>query len=133
MAEWDYEVACDWWKAHGRIATPLRWLPATGIVISDQDQEILMFWMYFDTTSPVCFIDNILSRPESHAIAVRDACLFAFEGPMKDEARINGATVLLGRCVPALARFCIPMGWALDERNLVSVSYSLEQEEVFAA
>jgi hypothetical protein len=120
--ERDYPLACEWWRKHGRDPYPLNLLPATGIVICRPSSARLMVWLYFDTTSPTAFVDHVLSAPGQENESVRSAWIFACKSPIPVLAEERGVEVIIGRCPPALARQCKPLGWTIDDTPLISIA-----------
>jgi hypothetical protein len=128
----DYELAREWCEGHGRTFIRAEWLPATGFMILRDYEPILAFWLYFDNSCPVTFIEWLVSRPGSSAAEVRAALLYAMEKVIPRAMISHGAEVASTRSPKAIVRDMVKHGWRIDDRELCSMTYVLEEKEVFA-
>jgi hypothetical protein len=126
----DYEMALEWAAGHGNGFTPLRWLPANGFVVLRDDEPILMFWMYFDNSSPVTFVEWVVSRPGLKASETRAALVYAMDEIIPQMMMMGGAEVVSTRSPKAFVRDMVKNGWSIHDKELCSMVYVLQEEEV---
>lgn len=132
ITEDDYALAQVWSGAHGNPVIKSEWLPTTGFTIYRDWEPVLMFWMYFDNSCPVTFIDWVISRPGSTASETRAALFYAMDKPIPKAMIIHGAERALTRSPAAFVRDMVKHGWRIYQKELCSMVYELREEEVFA-
>jgi hypothetical protein len=127
----DYDLALEWCEAHGRGFIKSEWLPATGFTIYNEDHDpVLFFWMFFDNTCPVAFVEWVISRPGSTAAETRAALLYAMDKPIPRAMLIHGAEVVSTRSPKAFVRDMVKNGWSIHDKELCSMVYVLQEQEV---
>jgi hypothetical protein len=127
----DYEMAQAWTQAHGREFVPAKWLPRTGFIIVYNQEPVLMFWVYFEISCPVAFIDWVISRPKSPHRLVRQALVYAvFKGPLPKVMIEHGAEVAWTRSPTPFVRTMVKYGWAVDDTPLYSMQCVYGKEEL---
>jgi len=127
----DYEMVCEWWRGHGKDPIPLELLPNCGMVAHDEDYDLMAGWVYFDTSTPVCFASHLVSRPRLSLLATFKASE-AICREAKQLALHQGARVMLMYAPPGIARQATrKMGFVADDRPLMNLSILLVPEEEF--
>ena len=127
----DYEMVCEWWCAHRKNPIPLELLPDCGMVAHTADEDLMVGWVYFDTTTPVCFASHLVSRPKLSLLAMLKASE-AICRKAKELALHQGAQVMQMYAPPGIARQAMrKMGFVADDRPLVNLSTLLVPEEEF--
>lgn len=122
----DYGMICDWWEAHGTAPVPLELLPKTGIITG----EILAGWIYFDTSTPVCFASHLVSRPGLRLEQTLQACTSIFL-EAEEQALSMGYSVMLMYAPKAIARYAVQnLGFVADRRELMNLAANLKREEI---
>jgi hypothetical protein len=125
----DYEMVCEWWVGHRKEPIPLELLPECGIVAHAGDDDLMAGWVYFDTTTPVCFASHLVSRPKLPLLATLKASE-AICRKAKELALHQGAQVMQMYAPPGIARQATRrMGFVADDRPLVNLSVLLMPEE----
>lgn len=132
ITDGDYEMAREWCEAHGRSFIRIEWLPATGFVIRRDQEPVLFFWMFFDNSCPVAFVEWVISRPGMTAAETRAALLYAMDKPIPRAMLIHGAEIVSTRSPKAFVRDMVKNGWSIYEKELCAMVYVLREEEVFA-
>lgn len=132
ITDGDYEMARAWCENHGRSFIRSEFLPATGFIIRRDEEPVVMFWMYFDNSCPVTFIEWVISRPGSTAAQTRAALLYAMETPIPRAMIVHGAEIASTRSPAAFVRDMVKNGWRIDDRELCTMVYVLQEKEVFA-
>jgi hypothetical protein len=131
ITDGDYEMARAWCEGHGRSFIRIEWLPATGFIIRLDEEPVLAFWMYFDNSTPITFIDWVISRPGSSVAETKAAIFWAFEVPIPRTMLTHGAEVAFARTPAAFVRNTWD-GWHVDQKELFSVYYEPKRQEIFA-
>jgi hypothetical protein len=126
----DYDMVRAWCEGHGRSFIKAEWLPATGFMILRDYEPVLAFWMYFDNSCPVTFIEWLVSRPGSTASEVRAALVYAMEAVIPQAMISHGAEVASTRSPKAIVRDMVKNGWSIHDKELCSMVYVLQEEEV---
>jgi hypothetical protein len=125
----DYEMVCDWWTAHDSPPVPLVLLPDSGFVAEHCEFGALVAtWIYFDTTTPVCFASHLVSRPGLRPVMTAAATLALF-APVKERALLLGARVILMYAPKAIARYAEKSGFFSDRREVVNLAFIIVPEE----
>jgi hypothetical protein len=132
ITDGDYDMVRTWCECHGRGFIKSEWLPATGFLILRNREPVLAMWMYFDNSCPVTFIEWLVSRPGSSASEIRAALLYAMETIIPQAMISHGAEVASTRSPKAIVRDMVKHGWRIDDRELCSMTYVLEEKEIFA-
>jgi hypothetical protein len=126
----DYELVREWCEAHGRGFIKQEWLPATGFMIQKDWEPVLAFWIYFDNTCPVAFVEWVVSKPGMTAAETRAALLYAMDKPIPRAMLVHGAEVVSTRSPAAFVRDMVKNGWSIHDKELCSMVYVLREEEV---
>jgi len=67
----DYDMVCAWWAGHGWNAVPQAFLPKLGVVAyvtdGDKSEDTAAAWLYMDNSSPVCWLEYMVSNPKANA------------------------------------------------------------------
>ena len=131
---WDYDVelAKSWTSGHQHRHRPLikTWLPASGHVIALDGEPVIMYWLYFDPTCSVSYVDWLITKPgQSFYEVTKPAIIYAHHGPTRLAMIEHGASVLVMRTQRGVARHRFE-GWYLNDELLVTMSYAYSEEEL---
>jgi hypothetical protein len=125
----DYEMVCDWWEFHGHPVVPANLLPPCGFVAGQDGTDMVALWIYFDSYTPVCFAERVVTAPGLSLAQVRGA-VTAAGAAAQEAARNFGYTVMMMRVPQAIARYADGrLGFRVDEREIVNMSCVLQEEE----
>jgi hypothetical protein len=123
----DYEMVCDWWRDHGRCPIQWEFLPSCGYIAEDHSRPLAAAWLFFDTSTPTCFIGQAVSRPK---LTIRETSL-AFRvliDRLKYEAVISRAIIMMAYVPNGIARY-LPE-FMEDQRSLANLSLVLKEEDI---
>jgi hypothetical protein len=139
MSEWthwfyerddDYELLRSWAEAHQANVTPPEWLPSTGFILCKRDPVMLLF-LYHDPSSQVALLDNLHTHPKASISTIKEGIIYAVNGPLKEEARNRGFSVLMARTLMAIARTLLHTPrWYVLEKELMAMTYMYQNEEL---
>jgi hypothetical protein len=119
----DYEMVCDWWRGHGKVPIPDLLLPRCGFV-AEENGPLAAAWLYFDTSTPVCFIGQAITRPKL-SIAEASSALLAVVQCLKHEAVVYRAVIMQVFLPKGMARY-LPE-FSEEGRSLHNLSFVLEE------
>lgn len=63
--EKDYPMLCNWWEQWGWLPAPVSCLPATGLIVSNFEQDIYAAFIY-RTDSSICIIEYFISNKQAN-------------------------------------------------------------------
>jgi hypothetical protein len=118
-------MVCDWWRGHGRIPIPDILLPRCGAIAEDRE-SLAAAWLYFDTSTPVCFIGQAVTRP-GLSVEEASAALVALVNHFKLQAIFYRALIMQVFLPKGMARY-LPE-FSEDARSLDNLSLVLKEEE----
>jgi hypothetical protein len=127
----DYSTICGWWIAHRHPLISEEFLPDTGIVVLDaDDMEVCALWIYFDTSTPVCFTERAVTRPGLSIKTAGSALCFGVSVGV-EVAKSRGYTLMALRVPIGMARYAkTHLGFYIDEREIANMSRFLMEEEI---
>jgi hypothetical protein len=125
----DYEVFCEWCVGHGKEPLPLTYLPETGLVISQKGEPIVMLFLYFDDSTPTCFVERAITRPGLSVQSAAQGLCQAVEAA-KECSLARGADLMILRAPKGMARYAIArLGFEVEEYNVVNMCFRLVRKE----
>jgi hypothetical protein len=125
----DYEMVAEWWASHGHPVVPAHHLPPIGFIAGVDGYDKVAVWIFFERNVPVCFLGHIVSAPGLTYAEVADAGEAAIN-IAKEFARSMGMEVMRVYAPIGIARFAKRGGFQMDERELINISYQIQQEEL---
>jgi hypothetical protein len=125
----DYAMIKAWSIDHGKQIIRREWLPETGFIVVGESPRLAIF-LYFDTTSPVAFLDWPVSSPGTTAQEVRSAFLYAMANPVRSAMQEKGAEVIMTRTFVPFARTLLRWGWKMEPNESYLMMYEYTQEEL---
>lgn len=135
----DYEEISTFWEGHGFPVIPKVFLPKTGIVVeSTEGDKLAAGWIYFDNSSPVCWLEwcvtNPKNRPTLSMIALKALIGGAKECVNAVREGVPGSAAMLFTCrQPALARLFEKEGFDRTDgevMHMMTVIHKPEHAEV---
>jgi hypothetical protein len=123
----DYEMLCEWWREHGRVPVPETFLPQIGFIAGDGDWPLAAAWLFFDTTTPVCFVGHAVTRPKL-SVEQSSHALVTLVQKLKWEALLSNAVIMAAYLPRGMARY-LPE-FSEDDRSLDNLSLVLTEEEI---
>jgi len=128
--EEDYELLRSWAEAHGANVPPPDWLPETGVILGNPEPVMLLF-VYHDPSSEVALLDNLHIKPRTSISTIKEAIIYAINGPLLEEARTRGFSVLMARTMAAIVRTLLHTPrWLVLEKDLMAMTYIYHKEEL---
>jgi hypothetical protein len=125
----EYGLFCEWCAGHGREPLKLEYLPATGIIVCQDDEPIVMLWVYFDDSTPVCFAERAITRPGLSMKEAGDGLCVAMEAA-KECANARGVELMVLRAPKGMARYATRrLGFSVEESEVVNLAFRLIREE----
>ncbi len=88
----DYKKLEQWWKWWRWTPVPVNCLPATGIIISENEIDVCAGFMY-GTDSAMCWIEFIVSNPDVKDKNIRKSCIEFLISKLCEEASELGYQV----------------------------------------
>lgn len=122
-----YEIVREWWKARNKIVVPEWALPKCGVVGFLDGEPAGATWLYFDSSTPVCFLAHAVSRPKLPLAQVTSMISGGME-ILKQEAIRMGATVMSAYLPKGIARYLKKEGFVGDWRELINISTLLRED-----
>lgn len=122
----DYEMVCEWWCGHGKVPIPDLLLPRCGFIAEDRG-PLAAAWMFFDTSTPVCFVGQAVTRPKL-SVEEASSALVALVNNFKREALISRAVLMMVFLPRGMARY-LPE-FSEDARSLDNLSLVLKEEDI---
>lgn len=116
--ERDYPTMVEWCDAHGTQAAPAALLPPLGVVVERAGKDVAMLFLYFSLSCPVAFIDGAVTAPKTPVRQTVEALGTAY-GYLKNEANVNGYSVMLAHVSPAFAKFMGRYGFNIQQEGMV--------------
>jgi len=97
----DYDMVAGWWKGHGWNAVPAYFLPKLGVVAywneDNKTEDTAAAWLYMDNSSPVCWLEYMVSNPNSNAGRCVKA-LRHLDTFLSGEAKTTGYVAMMTTC-----------------------------------
>lgn len=123
--ETDYEKLCEWWRARGKEPPALALMPKLGVVAHRGGEDCAMAFLYMDNSSPVCFLELPISRPELPLADARGA-FEAAVGFLKMRAAQLGYLVMYAYTFAALAREARKLGFKKQREGMIMIYAELK-------
>ena len=97
------------WSATGGevikvVPIPLELLPNCGLVAEDIAEPVAAAWLYFDTSTPTCFIGHAVTRSKL-SLEKASAVILFLVNRLKHEGFLFGASVMMVYLPPGAARY----------------------------
>jgi hypothetical protein len=125
----DYGLFCEWCAGHGKEPLALEYLPEFGLIVCQDDAPIVMLWVYFDDSTPVCFAERAITRPGLSMKEAGDGLCFAME-VAKQCASARGVELMMLRAPKGMARYATRrLDFAIEESEIVNLAFQLIREE----
>ena len=130
----DFPLAQEWVKARGKYTIRQEWLPACGYVVSRDGTPTNMFFIYFDLTCSVGFLEWAITPPNQALTLSFAAWDYSLAFPVRKAMFKHKATTLLTRSPKGMVRMLLRTpGWQADDRPLFSTSYHFTAEDLLNA
>jgi hypothetical protein len=123
----DYDLVCEWWRGHKRAPIPVTFLPACGFIAEDSSGPLAAVWLFFETSTPICFIGQAVTRPKL-MLGEAVAALLALVKESKRQAVLSGALVMMAYLPKGMARY-LP-DFMEEQRSLANLATVLEEEDL---
>lgn len=118
----------EWCVAHGHVGIPANVLPALGVVVQCDGEDVAAVWLYMDNSTGVCTVEHPITKGGLSMRTMRRSLAFALEF-LKQEARVNGYWIMRAFTIPALARLLRNHGFKKDADGIVSMACPLLEED----
>ena len=127
----DFVLAKDWVESRGKYTLRQEWLPDCGFVISRDDAPVFMFFIYFDPSCVVGFLDWAITRPGQLLNVTMAAWNYALAGPIRKAMFQHHATTILTRSPRSMAHQLLKTpGWQCDDVPLFATNYQFSAEDL---
>jgi hypothetical protein len=97
----DYDMVCAWWTGHGWNPVPQAFLPKLGVIAcwaeGDKTEDTAAAWLYMDNSSPVCWLEYMVSNPKANAGRAVKA-LRHLDSFLTGEAKATGYHAMMTTC-----------------------------------
>ena len=124
----DHPMIMQWCVDHGHVGIPANVLPALGVVVQADGEDVAALWLYMDNSTGVCFAEHPITKGGISVKLAKQALTFAIEY-LKNEARANGYWVMRVFTLPAIARMLKKCGFGQDGTGYVSMACPLMEED----
>lgn len=126
----DYDMVHEWWRGRHCAPIPLELLPECGVIAHHYEQDLVAGWVYFDTSTPICFASHLISRP-GLSLQMTLSASSAILKAVKKFAFRRGYRVLLMYAPKGIANHAErALGFISGKKTLVNLSTILTKEEV---
>ena len=126
----DYDMVCEWWRRHRTVPVPFDLLPAFGVIAHRGSDDLMAGWVYFDTTTPVCFASHLVAR---HGLPLTVATM-ASEAIFKNARKFAfwaGYRFMMMYAPKGIARIAERnLGFVADKRELTNLAAVFIEEEM---
>jgi hypothetical protein len=124
----DAAMIAQWCEDHHYAGIPNAILPALGVVVQSDGDDVAALWLYMDNSCGVAFAEHPITKGGLKPKLAKAALVFAMNF-LKLEARANGYHTIIIRTLPALARWAKDAGFVKDgEQTLVTMFCVLEED-----
>lgn len=116
----DYLVIAPWWEAHGTKRVPENILPKCGVVVKDEEEELMgAAWLYQDNSVGVAWLAWMVSNPHQPLFHVEPA-LRHLLGACEAAAKELGYGLLFTMTErPAFGRWLLQQGFSANHQKTV--------------
>jgi hypothetical protein len=118
----DYDMVCAWWTGHGWSAVPQAFLPKLGVVAyvtdGEKSEDTAAAWLYMDNSSPVCWLEYMVSNPKANAGRAVKA-LRHLDSFLTGEAKALGYRAMMTTCrQDSLVKFHAKNGFTKTDEDV---------------
>lgn len=128
----DFEMVESWCREHGRAVVREEWLSSTGYILCNP-KPVIAFWMYFDPSCDVGFVDWVITKPGTPLPVLKEGIIYSLHGPMRAEMKRRYAHTLITRSPMAMGRVMQRAGengWHVYSKELMSMMHQYTEEEL---
>lgn len=116
----DYDMLCEWRKAHGTFAMPAVMLPKCGVVCERDGVPVASLFLHMSNSNGMCMAEHAASAPGLSFRAAREAFGHCVEC-LKTIASDLGYHTMAVFTHPSISRTLKKHGFIESEKNLVQM------------
>ena len=122
----DYDMLCEWRKAHGTAPIPAVMFPKCGVVCERDGVPVFSLFLHMSNSNGMCMAEHAASAPGLSLQSTREAFGHCVEC-LKTIAYDFGYHTMAIFTYPGIARFAKKHGFIESEKNLIQMFASTKE------